>query len=165
MKGDASLDHDALRLTGTLLRAVRVVDRRFRRASNTEEFDLADLSVLGQIGRGVNMVSRIAEALQLDVARVSRICSHLEALGYVERRLDVEDRRRWLFQLSPAGERSLQSGLRILSSVVDDLLGQLTPADRTALTVGLGALRPILATPPEPSDVDDAAATVPPSPV
>ncbi|MZE70922.1 MarR family transcriptional regulator [Streptomyces sp. SID5789] len=66
----------------------------------------ADILVL--LGREGNMrVGRLAELLALDTSVISRHVSHLDAMGWIDRRADPADRRSRILGLTPEGRALL----------------------------------------------------------
>jgi DNA-binding MarR family transcriptional regulator len=142
MKVHTPVDQDALRMVGTMLRFVRVVDQQFRRYSPS--VSLNDLSVLFRIKRGVDTPSGLADALHLDRPRVTRITDHLVELGYIDRQEDQADRRRCRLSLTESGETYLEDAIIATSEAVDKLLNALDDSDRNALLRGVEAVRPVV---------------------
>ncbi len=80
-----------------------------------------------------------------------RLVDQLEQLGQVVRHRDRADRRRHLLTLTPAGRRALSRGKRVIERVTDDMLSNLSGAERRALhRLALRALG-------EPPDLADDA--------
>lgn len=138
-----AMDTDVLRMLGTMLRFVRVVNRRFRE-SGCPDLTLSDLSVLAQIERGVDLPSVIADTLFLDRPRVSRISDQLVAQGYLVRSVDPEDRRRSRLSLTESGRDLLREGRHHVVSATDSVLGPLSTEERARLTESLASVRPLL---------------------
>lgn len=137
------VDTDVLRMLGTMLRFVRVVNRRFRE-SGCPDLTLSDLSVLAQIERGIDLPSVIADTLFLDRPRVSRITDQLVAHGYLVRSVDPEDRRRSRLSLTESGMELLREGRRHVVSATDSVLGPLSAEERERLTESLASVHPLL---------------------
>jgi DNA-binding MarR family transcriptional regulator len=87
------------------------------------------------------MPSAIARGLRLDPGRVSRIVDQLEKAGYVARRQDADDRRRWHLQLTDAGVRRLVRGKDEIRAAMGALLQGLGDEDLAALETGLESVR------------------------
>jgi DNA-binding MarR family transcriptional regulator len=130
---------DLFRMAGTLLLLVRSLSQELRELE--DDMDLADLSVLRQIERGRDMPSAIARGLRLDPGRVSRIVDQLEKAGYVARRQDADDRRRWHLQFTDAGVRRLVRGKDEIRAAMGALLQGLGHEDLAALETGLESVR------------------------
>jgi MarR family transcriptional regulator for hemolysin len=137
-----SINRDALRMVGTLTRLSRTLDQRLRHAS-ADDLSIIELSVLGQIERGIDLPSAVARVLQLDPARVTRITDRLVMLGYIEREADLGDRRRCHLRLTDAGRAEL-------STAVAELLAGLSDEERTGLMRGLESIRRVLDALPDP---------------
>ena len=82
----------------------------------------------------------LAGHMGVTVATMSLAIDRLERKGYVRRRRDAQDRRRVLLRVTPAGVR-LREAKSVLDPVrVEQVLGQLSPADREAALKGLELL-------------------------
>ena len=137
---------DVLRMVGTLALLMRSLDQRVRAAGHAEPLSIADLSVLRQIERGVDLPSTVARALRLDPARLTHIADRLVERGYIERALDPEDRRRWRLRLTEAGTERLRQGQADIMAVMDDVLGGISVEERAELAHALQAVRRVLDT-------------------
>ncbi|HZT95287.1 MAG TPA: MarR family transcriptional regulator [Chloroflexota bacterium] len=134
---------DSIRLVGTLLRVVRLLDSELR-STPGNALDLGELSVLGSIARGVIAPSMIARTLSIDPPRVTRMVDQLVVRGYVTRGSDPLDRRRCPLSLTEEGRRALEAGRQVLTDVTEDLLRRLRPTDRRHVVEGMTSLREIL---------------------
>jgi len=134
---------DALRLTGTVIRLVRLLDSRMSQVIGCE-LGLTEVMTLGLIDRGIDLGSTIARSLQIDPARVTRIVERLVAQGYVVRGEDSMDRRRCPLSLTPSGQTLLSLARAALGDAMNSILEQLPPADRASLVGGLQSVRPVL---------------------
>ena len=143
MKVDSTVNVEALRTLGTMLRFVRRVDQELRRTS-AYDLGLTDLSVLVEINRGIESPSSIADNLRLDRPRITRVTDRLVIANLVERETDDFDRRRCRLALTPAGEECLRDSLHMVGEAVDDILEGLAADRREAVVEGLSLLRPVL---------------------
>lgn len=132
-------ESDPFRMAGTLLLLVRSLAQKFREAE--DDMDLADLSVLRQIERGRDLPSLVARGLRMDPGRVSRIVDRLEREGFIARRQDQDDRRRWHLQLTEDGHRRLDRGKDEIRLAMSSLLAGLSDEDLAALETGLESAR------------------------
>lgn len=144
-----SSSSDLLRMAGTLALLMRSLDQRVRAAGQAEALSIADLSVLRQIERGVDLPSTVARALRLDPARLTHIADRLVERGYIERALDAEDRRRWRLRLTETGVARLRQGRADIMAIMDDVLAGITAEERAELAHALQAVRRVLDTAPE----------------
>jgi len=135
---------DTLRQVGTLVLLVRVFDMQLRSTPHNDPLTMAELSVLGQVDRGIDLSSQLARALRLDPARVTHITDRLVTKGYLARRGDPEDRRRWRLALTEQGTERLIQGRSDTRSAMESLLEHLTDSERTGLLHGLAGMRRIL---------------------
>jgi len=75
----------------------------------------------------------LAEALHMDANNCVLLLNELEAAGLAERHRDPTDRRRHLVAINPDGRHALERAERALESVEDQVLGVLSPEERTTL--------------------------------
>jgi len=135
---------DALRGAGTIVLLARALDQQLRLSAGPDAPAFADLSVLRQIERGVDLPSQVARALRLDPARVTHITDRLVAQGYIERTVDDADRRRWRLRLTTSGCARLKAGQDHLAASMDHLLTGLSDDERTGFLRGLEGVRRVL---------------------
>lgn len=140
---------DVLRMVGTLALLMRSLDQRVRAARQAEALSIADLSVLRQIERGVDLPSAVARALRLDPARLTHISDRLVERGYVERAPDQQDRRRWRLRMTAAGTARLRRGQEDILEIMDDVLAGISAEERAELAHALQAVRRVLDTAPD----------------
>lgn len=136
---------DALRVAGSLLLLTRAWEQQLRTSGDGAPLNITELGVLGQIDRGVEQPSRIARALRLDPARVTHLTDRLVSCGFVERRNDPSDRRRWQLVLTEAGHARLVTGRASMRAAMETLLAGLDPDELTGLVRGLDAARRVVA--------------------
>jgi DNA-binding MarR family transcriptional regulator len=136
---------DALYYAGTLLRLVRALDQQLRAATGPDPLTTTELSVLGQIDRGVDLPSLLARTLRLDPARVTHVADRLVARGYIGRAVDARDRRCWRLHLTPLGRQRLEEGRADVRAAMESLLGGLTEEERAGLLRGLEGVRRLVA--------------------
>ncbi|MDQ2829920.1 MAG: MarR family winged helix-turn-helix transcriptional regulator [Chloroflexota bacterium] len=135
---------DALRGAGTIVLLARTLDQQLRLSAAPDAPAFADLSVLRQIERGVDLPSQVARALRLDPARVTHITDRLVAQGYIERTVDDADRRRWRLRLTTSGCARLKAGQDHLAASMDHLLTGLSDDERAGFLRGLEGVRRVL---------------------
>ena len=104
------LPHDRLaigQLLGRLLRQFRV--ELFAPAAEHGYGDLREphLQVFGNVGIDGIRLTDLAAKAQLSLAATSELVTQLQELGYLERRLDIRDRRARLIFPTPRGLRAL----------------------------------------------------------
>jgi DNA-binding MarR family transcriptional regulator len=75
----------------------------------------------------------ISERLGLDPSDLVGFVDWLESAGFVERRREERDRRRYAVDLTPAGRRALRVRARAAERMNADLFGALTEAEREQL--------------------------------
>jgi DNA-binding MarR family transcriptional regulator len=75
----------------------------------------------------------LGQTLHLDANNCVILLNDLEGDGYIERRRDPTDRRRHIVEMTDAGRRAVEDAEVRLETVEDDVLGNLTPAERSAL--------------------------------
>jgi DNA-binding MarR family transcriptional regulator len=92
-------------------------------------------------GAGSLRVSEVASVLQVDLSVASRQVGALATSGYVERRVDADDRRAQRLALTATGERALQEAHRRMVAAFAEVLTDWTPAELAGLAAGLDRLR------------------------
>ncbi|WP_020660502.1 MarR family winged helix-turn-helix transcriptional regulator [Amycolatopsis benzoatilytica] len=98
---------DAEKTAAALRRAVSQVKRRMRN-SRTDDLSAAESSVLSRLDRnGPDNIAGLARWDQVTPQTMGATVAALEARGFIERRPDPADGRRFLLSLTPAGVRQL----------------------------------------------------------
>ena len=121
--------------TSTVLLLSRLAKQVYRR-SNEEELGihlrhLVALSYVHDHDGGPQQ--ELADALCMDANNVVLVLNELEALGYVVRRRDPDDRRRHIVELTTAGADALAAADRAQEEIEDEVLRGLTAAERKTL--------------------------------
>lgn len=75
----------------------------------------------------------LGQLLMLDANNCVLLLNDLDDAGYVERRRDPADRRRHIVEITPAGLAALEEGERKLETLEDEVLGNLSQAERAQL--------------------------------
>ncbi|HUB99674.1 MAG TPA: MarR family winged helix-turn-helix transcriptional regulator [Solirubrobacterales bacterium] len=75
----------------------------------------------------------LGQMLMLDPNNCVLLLNDLDDAGYVERRRDPQDRRRHIVEITPAGLAALEEAERKLETLEDEVLGNLSPAERGQL--------------------------------
>jgi MarR family transcriptional regulator, multiple antibiotic resistance protein MarR len=87
-------------------------------------------------------VADLAAAFAIGVGAISKIVDRLEKEDWVERRPNPANRRSSLLSLTPAGESVVSRTEPVWQAAIQEILGgAVTPAELTALSQTLGALR------------------------
>ncbi|PPJ30768.1 MarR family transcriptional regulator [Nocardia nova] len=98
---------DAEATAAELLRAVGQVKRRMRN-SRTADLSAPESSVLSRLDRnGPDNIAGLARWDQVTPQTMGSTVAALEARGFIERRPDPDDGRRFLLSLTPAGVSQL----------------------------------------------------------
>lgn len=74
----------------------------------------------------------LAARIAFDRATIGGVIDRLEAKGLVQRRVDAQDRRARLLQLTPAGKRLLAACRPVVEALQADILAPLSRAERSA---------------------------------
>jgi DNA-binding MarR family transcriptional regulator len=99
-----------------------------------EVVTLVQLRVLVVLmSRGPTNLSSLAEALGVHASNASRTCESLVTMGLLDRRDDPNDRRNVVLAPRERGRQVVRAVLDRRSSLLADLLGRLSVADRQAL--------------------------------
>ena len=75
----------------------------------------------------------LGQTLMLDPNNCVLLLNDLDERGYVERRRDPADRRRHIVEITPAGVAALEEAERKLETLEDEVLGNLSQAERAQL--------------------------------
>jgi DNA-binding MarR family transcriptional regulator len=75
----------------------------------------------------------IGRRAAMDSVTLSRALAQLDALGFVERRIDEADRRRIILRLTPAGQAVYDSVAPYTAAAEAELLSGLTASERVVL--------------------------------
>lgn len=75
----------------------------------------------------------LGQMLMLDPNNCVLLLNELDERGYVERRRDPADRRRHIVEITPEGLAALEEAERKLETLEDQVLGNLSPAERSQL--------------------------------
>ena len=76
----------------------------------------------------------LGDAMLMDDNTVVLLLNELEAAGFSVRRRDPGDRRRHIVEITPAGRRAIERAEKAQEGIEDELLGDLSPAERATLT-------------------------------
>lgn len=107
-----------------LLKLVRHLETFGRKSSLYEEVDRAGYLALRTLDRlGPSCINRLARELHLDSSTVTRQVSVLEAGSFVTRRVDPDDGRSWLIDLTPRGRKAMRALERGRNQAIDSMLG------------------------------------------
>jgi len=97
-------------------------------------FALYDFSVLALVAEGRGEAqARIAEVLAVDPSRVVALLDSLEQRGLVVRQRDLQDRRRHVVTITPAGTKELQRLRAIVKRLEAEFLAPLDAEQRRTL--------------------------------
>jgi DNA-binding MarR family transcriptional regulator len=135
---------DALRTAGTLILLTRMIEADLRHTDPGDGLGLAEIGILGQVDRGVEMPSAIARRLRIDPGRVTRLSDRLVTHELLERESDPDDRRRCLLRLTRRGRERVRQAREDIAASMHRLLDGLSDEERAALTVGLEAARHLI---------------------
>ena len=83
--------------------------------------------------QGGTTQQQLGETLHLDANNCVILLNDLEEDGFVERRRDPSDRRRHLVEMTSDGERALERAEERLETLEEQVIGNLTNAERATL--------------------------------
>jgi DNA-binding MarR family transcriptional regulator len=102
---------------------------------------IAEAALLIELLDGGDVTQQqLADRLDLDKSRISRLCSALEDKRLLVRERDRTNRRNLLLHLTPAGEAAARSLRRTMREQHERILSAMSPEERESLLLGLGAL-------------------------
>jgi MarR family transcriptional regulator, lower aerobic nicotinate degradation pathway regulator len=91
-------------------------------------------AVLVAVGEGSHETQgAIAETLGYDKGQLVGLLDELEERGLVERRRDLQDRRRHVVSLTPEGKQTLRRLRTLARQIEDEFLSPLSDEDRVSL--------------------------------
>lgn len=120
---------------GSLVLVIRLSRSIYRRASeDVLGMRLKQYIALNTLAGTPSVGQRqLGEALHLDPNNTVLMLNDLEAEGWAERKRDVEDRRRHVVEITPAGRKALKRAEEALDGLEDDVLDNLSPEERATL--------------------------------
>jgi DNA-binding MarR family transcriptional regulator len=108
-----------------LMKLVRHLETFGRKSYLYQEVDRAGYLALRTLdGLGPSCVNGLAQELHLDSSTVTRQVSVLESGGFVTRRVDPNDGRSWLIDLTPHGRKAMRTVERGRRLAIDSMLGE-----------------------------------------
>jgi MarR family transcriptional regulator for hemolysin len=126
---------DRLRNFGFLVRDVsRLSAKHFQRNARELELSLAQCKVLGHLSRneGISQ-ARLAELTETDPMTLVRTLDRMQQDGWIERRPDPSDRRAHQLFLREAAKPVLQRIWKIADQARNEVLADLSAAEREQL--------------------------------
>ena len=131
----------------------RQIRKHFDRRATRLELTRAQWRALKVTSRQEGLSqSEFAEHLDMEAIPVGRVIDRLEKTGFVERRADPADRRRWRLYLTPKAHAVVGEMEVIAGELRDDALRGIDRADLDTLMSVLNSIKENLATldaPPE----------------
>jgi DNA-binding MarR family transcriptional regulator len=103
--------------------------------SMTEGLLLIELLAAGEVTQ-----QQLADRLRLDKSRISRLCAALERKRLLARERDESNRRNLHLRLTPSGTATAGRLRQTWRERHERVLAAMTPDERQALLLGLGAL-------------------------
>ncbi len=162
--GDVVPDSDAELLETLLTKVMRlhaihgdapVGDLAGPALSMAEGVLLVELLATGEVTQ-----QQVADRLSLDKSRVSRLCSALERKHLLARQRDDSNRRNLRVRITASGAAAATRLRQTWHQRHERMLAAMTPDERRALLLGLGALaRELAVFHPEQRDVRESLAT------
>jgi DNA-binding MarR family transcriptional regulator len=121
--------------TGQLLgRIARATGAELRRELEGEGLSRREFAVLDRLAAtGPVAQQRIGQDLHIHASNLVAVLEQLETRGLVVRPRDPDDRRRYLLELSPAGERLLEQAAATAAEIERELLTPLDAEERRQL--------------------------------
>lgn len=141
---DGSLD------AGHLLELLTIAWERGRDAFDTAPVSPVQTRVMYVVERepGINMRD-LGRHLAMAAPSVSRLCDRLQATGFLRRTPRAEDRRETELRLTDVGQAHLRALRQRREQYLRTTMGEMPPAARHALTIGLAAFCEAAGGPPQ----------------
>jgi MarR family transcriptional regulator, lower aerobic nicotinate degradation pathway regulator len=113
----------------------RLGQQRIEEADNpAEQMRFPHFSILACLDEfGSASQREISDRLRLDPSDLVAFVDWLEEVGFVRRRRDQRDRRRYAVDLTPSGRRALRTRARAAELMNAELFGALDPDERERL--------------------------------
>jgi DNA-binding MarR family transcriptional regulator len=130
--------HEVLDAVPTVMRLIRNHLRRY----GTKEMSVPQFRTLNFLYRkeGVSL-SEVADHIGLTLPTMSMLVDGLVAKGLLDRREDLQDRRRMTLTLTEPGRARLESARRDTVAYLEERLRQLSASDRATITTAMRMLR------------------------
>lgn len=145
-----------LGLMTVLIRIPAALDRQLRADAGMSHFDYQVMVVLSETEGWTLRMSRLAEAIDGSLSRLSQVAARLEKSGWIERRPDPDDGRSTLAVLTDAGFLALAAAAPLhVAEVRRMVFDQLTPAQvgQLARIAGRIVLTPESGPGPQPDEI------------
>src|SRR4051812_3155567 len=133
-------------------RLLRLMPRLHQWAASTvqanrreQDLSLRQLAVLYMIREGADFPSSLARRLRISPAVVTGLLDRLEQRGYVRRRMDPGDRRRFRLALTESGLAASLAVQQLLSQELAEQFARASDEELEALQQALGVLEEIVA--------------------
>jgi len=121
---------DSERCAVRLRRAVLVLARRLRPALQGDGISTAKLSVIGQLYRNGPMTpTELAAREGVKLPSLTRLIAELEADGWLVRKADASDGRRWLLGLTAQGRKRLVAFAQAADAPLAEVLATTVSAE------------------------------------
>jgi MarR family transcriptional regulator, transcriptional regulator for hemolysin len=127
------MKNDRIQFAYDIVDVARLIRRVFDRRAMHLGLTRAQWRAMHRIERSPGLSqTQLAEDLDLEAIAVGRVVDRLVREGYVERRADPADRRRWNLYPAAKFDEMMGSILRIAGVLSDDLLGSVPREDLDA---------------------------------
>ncbi len=122
--------------TSRLIR--KLADRRLSTIGLTR----AQWHALGNLRRlGPMTQAALAEIMEVETATIARLIDRLEAAGWIDRKPDASDRRVKLVSMTPKADAVMEEVIVIGQKLRDDMLADLSTAEREQLVATLSTIK------------------------
>ena len=150
MATSVSTDIEVTEFAGQLFfRLWRAAHTRTAETLNSVGLTPALFALLNVLGAREGAIQQqLSSDMGIDPSAMVKLINELESAGLAERRRRPGDRRAWEVTITPKGRRTLERARRLVTQVVDEVLGGLTATDRDQLLVLLR--RALVSAPPQP---------------
>jgi DNA-binding MarR family transcriptional regulator len=130
---DQDNSSDTQRAVQAILQLVRFTQKPLWKWGRAQQVTLTQLQCLGILNEQREKASVLAKKLSISPSSLTRILERLESHGWVERTIDLHDRRRILVALTVHGGQVVEALNRRREGMLREIIAGMTPHDITQL--------------------------------
>ncbi len=152
----AAEDYDITRAPGHLIRRAQQLHQTLWAERVQTDLTSVQFAVLASLAQRPEIDQRtLGASLSIDTSTLADVCRRLSDKGFLQRRRDANDARRYVLRVTPSATALLTHTIPAVDAVGEALLDPLSPDERTTLIALLqrvlqGARQEAASTPPPP---------------